>query len=426
MSDVKLGSWSVAESPVTIEYSLVAIEEIRHAVAEGFQRLSRGGIEVGGVLYGTHDGQTVRITTTRPIACEHARGPAFLLSDRDRVELHEQLRRERQDPRLEGMVSVGWYLSHTRSEVMLSEFDQEIYSIFFPEPWQVTLVIHPVRGGNMRAGFFVREAGGTVKSDHSHLEFSFPERLPGGFPERPPRERDLGSPGASAVEQRRPGPLGTLGFDRPEYPPHVPSFGIPAGVGQRAFEPQLRKAPEASRRWIAWLVLAIAALAGVVLGLRYLMLRSGPDPLALTVVEREGQLQIEWNRTAKSVEGAKSGGIDIADGTDTRTIQLTPKILAGGKIFYVRKTGDVEIRMTVEEPDGSTFQEASRFLGLPPAAAPANTEELTVLEKRRDELEAELRRVRQQNDAQAARIQQLERTLRILETRLNIDQARQR
>lgn len=91
MSDNKLAAWSVAESPITIEYSMIVIEEIRHAVAEGFQRLSRGGIEVGGILYGTRDGRTVRILAMRPIACEHARGPAFLLSDKDRMVLNQQL-----------------------------------------------------------------------------------------------------------------------------------------------------------------------------------------------------------------------------------------------------------------------------------------------------------------------------------------------
>ena len=49
MSDAKFGSWTVAESPITVEYSHLVIEEIRFAVAEGFQRLSRGGIEVGGL-----------------------------------------------------------------------------------------------------------------------------------------------------------------------------------------------------------------------------------------------------------------------------------------------------------------------------------------------------------------------------------------
>src|ERR1700689_3022467 len=113
MREVKLASWNVAEIPISIEYSLVVIEEIRHAVAEGFQRLSRGGIEVGGVLYGTRDGRTVRVLAMRLIACEHARGPAFQLSDKDRKALNDQLKEDAQDPHLDGLISLGWFLSHT-------------------------------------------------------------------------------------------------------------------------------------------------------------------------------------------------------------------------------------------------------------------------------------------------------------------------
>src|SRR3984957_2726716 len=100
MSDTQFGSWSVAGCPVTIEYSLVVLEEIRREVAEGFQKLSRGGVEVGGVLYGSRDGRTIRILAMRPIVCEHARGPAFLLSDADKKMLEEQLGRGAEDPRL--------------------------------------------------------------------------------------------------------------------------------------------------------------------------------------------------------------------------------------------------------------------------------------------------------------------------------------
>src|SRR5580698_10648401 len=192
MSEMKFAAWNVAESPITIEYSLIVIEEIRHAVAEGFQRLSRGGIEVGGVLYGTREGRTVRVMAMRPIACEHARGPGFLFSDKDRVALNEQLVRDKEDPQLQELISVGWFLSHTRSEIALTESDLEIYSIFFPAPWQVSLVIRPGRGGSMRAGFFVREADGTVRGERSYLEFNFPDRLAGvleRLPDRPPRDR---------------------------------------------------------------------------------------------------------------------------------------------------------------------------------------------------------------------------------------------
>src|SRR5712691_11484936 len=160
MSDVKFGSWSVAESPITIEYSLVAIEEIRHEVSEGFQRLSRGGIEVGGVLYGTREGRTVRVLAIRPILCEHARGPGYLLSDADATALAQHLEADKEDPRLEGYLCVGWFVSHTRSEIQLADTDLDLYNSFFSAPWQVTMVIRPGRSGSMRAGFFVREADG--------------------------------------------------------------------------------------------------------------------------------------------------------------------------------------------------------------------------------------------------------------------------
>ena len=92
MSEVTFGTWSVPASPIIVEYSVVVVEEIRHDVAEGFQKLSRGGIEVGGLLYGVREGQTVRITAIRATACEHAAGPAFRLSERDRAVLRQPRR----------------------------------------------------------------------------------------------------------------------------------------------------------------------------------------------------------------------------------------------------------------------------------------------------------------------------------------------
>ena len=196
MSEVTFGTWSVPASPIIVEYSVVVVEEIRHDVAEGFQKLSRGGIEVGGLLYGVREGQTIRITAIRPTACEHAAGPAFRLSERDRAALREQLRLDQEDPRLNGLECLGWYVSHTRSEITLTESDQEIFTTYFGQPWQVTLVVRPSRGGNMRAGFFVRHEDGTLDPTQSQLEFNFPDRM-AGMPEhrvpfaerRPPEPR---------------------------------------------------------------------------------------------------------------------------------------------------------------------------------------------------------------------------------------------
>ena len=141
--------------------------------------------------------------------------------------------------------------------------------------------------------------------------------------------------------------------------------------------------------------------------------------MSLAVLERDGQLVIQWNPASKLVRNASGGSVEIVDGTDTRTVDMKPADLAAGRFTYVRKSGDVEVRMTVQDPDGARRQEASRFLGRPPTPA-VNPQALSDLEKRRDELQAELTQLRQTNQDQAARIRTLERTLRILQTRLGI------
>lgn len=440
MGDAKFGLWTVPESPVSIEYSLVVIEEIRHEVAEGYQRLSRGGIEVGGILYGTHDGPVVRVLAIRPISCEHAHGPAFQLSANDRTALDEQLTREQMDPRLAGMIAVGWFLSHTRTEISLTESDLKIYSNFFPAPWQVALVVHPGRGGSMRAGFFVREENGALNGERSYLEFDFPDRLAGvldRYGDRTPRERGPGG-------MRR--PLNQRAESVAADPaPRESSVRRQAAPAQMIHEPmaQEQMAPEAAggaqpfplvplsraparsgRRWALLTVWVVLALVAAVFGFRYWMMQpTATEPISLSVIEREGQLQVEWNHSARPVTTAIRGSLEIVDGSDTRTLALMPQDLDAGKFTYARKTGDVEIRLTVENAKGRKVQEASRFLGRPPATTPP-TEDLTALEQRRAELETEVTNLRQGNNAQAARIQQLERTLRILQTRLGIDQGK--
>ncbi|HEV1285149.1 MAG TPA: hypothetical protein VNU44_07560 [Bryobacteraceae bacterium] len=423
MSDVKFATWNVAESPITIEYSLIVIEEIRHAVAEGFQRLSRGGIEVGGILYGTRDGRTVRVMSMRPIACEHARGPAFLLSDRDRIGLNQQLSADAEDPHLAGLTSVGWFLSHTRSEINLSDSDLELYSIFFPAPWQVTLVVRPGRGGSMRAGFFVREADGTVKGERSYLEFNFPDRLagvldrvPGPRPERVQGERRgnamprpevypgasiapaaMASTGAAAMARREM-------VTQPELT--VPSFG----------QPKFVTAGPPKKKW-PWLVgWALLVIAAAVFGLRYWGPKPVNEPISLGVVEHDGQLRIEWSHASRPVTAAVRGTLVINDGKDTQTFALSPRDLTAGNYTYARKTGDVEVRMSVEDAEGGKVQEASRFVGQPPVKV--DLSEVNDLKRQRTDLEAEVEALKRVNGRQEEKIQQLQRTLQIMQARL--------
>jgi hypothetical protein len=406
--DGNFGSWAVAESPLTIEYSLVVLEEIRHGVTEGFQRLSRGGIEVGGVLYGMHEGSTVQIQAMREIVCEHARGPSFLLSDNDRAALAEQLARNQEDHKLEGMLAVGWFLFHPRGEIALTESDLETFNAFFPAPWQITLVIRPGRMGLMRAGFFVRESDGAVKSERSYQDFSFPDRP--AAPDRPPPDR--GAPG----DRRNAFSYDVHPDTMPSAPHDVSLFGQPP-----ASIPQYLPYPETRRRW-PWGLLAVVLAVAIVaiLDLRFSAPRPAPEPISLSVAERDGQLQIQWNHSSRSITGAARGTLEITDGQDSRSLPLTRLDLSRGSFNYLRKSADVEIRMTVEDSAGEKTQEASRFLGSPPVAGDPN--ELDAIRLERDSLQDQLAALRAQNRQQADRIQQLERTLVVLQTRLGISQ----
>ena len=165
--------------------------------------------------------------------------------------------------------------------------------------------------------------------------------------------------------------------------------------------------------WLAAVLIIIAVM--VAAGARYLSLPIPNESMALSVLEREGQLNIEWNPSAAPISKAVRGTLEIADGTKSQTIPLAPADLAQGKFAYKRASGDIQVRMSVEAPNGTKLQEASRFLGPPPSAQ--NADELKALEQRRDELDAEVARLKQSNDQQAQRIQQLERTLKILQTR---------
>ena len=155
----------------TIEYADGVLDEIRIRAAEGYQRMRHGGVEVGGVLFGTRGEGGLRILAVRPIECEYSSGPRFLLSKHDETELATLLSSFGDDPQLAGLEPVGYYHSHTREEIRLTEADLQFFNRFFPLPWQVALVVRPDNLAPTRAGLFIRDAHGVVRAASDCPEF---------------------------------------------------------------------------------------------------------------------------------------------------------------------------------------------------------------------------------------------------------------
>jgi hypothetical protein len=330
------------------------MEEIRAAASESLRQFANGGLDVGGILFGTRQDNSIRILSWRPIACEHAEGPGLCLSVHDRRELVRQLLAAKQDPELQSLQPVGWFLSHMCGDISLSDADIEIFDGYFGEPWQVTLVLLPVAEGSARAGFFVRETGGKLQAGSSYQEFTI----------EPPVAR-------------------------------------------------LQKAQ--LLRWL-WAIPTLLAmiLAGV------LIKPPNPDPVNSGIflrIQGDGPaLQINWDADSAAVRGAKRAEIEVQDGGQVSHFQLAGAQLSSGQMNWQRRTGDVQVRMTVYAPGGSAVREFARYvvsIVRPPQPSPQPDVHGEELKKLNEELHDE-----------RVRSEKLQKMVKILENRLEIDTGR--
>jgi hypothetical protein len=82
------------------------------------------------------------------------------------VDIHDQI-----DANYKGQKIVGWYHTHPSMGIFLSHYDTWLHRNFFPEPWQVALVVEPV---SATAGFFIRQKQGVLDPTRY---FGFYERM---------------------------------------------------------------------------------------------------------------------------------------------------------------------------------------------------------------------------------------------------------
>lgn len=117
-------------------------------------------VEVGGVLTGqwceNPESGNQFIIVNHMIPARHTKqGAVYLTFTKDTLlDVHDQV--ENLYP---GEKIVGWYHTHPRMGVFLSHYDTFLHNNFFPEPWQIALVVEPF---SSVAGFFIRQTDGTL------------------------------------------------------------------------------------------------------------------------------------------------------------------------------------------------------------------------------------------------------------------------
>ncbi|HUK15899.1 MAG TPA: hypothetical protein VLW65_05770 [Bryobacteraceae bacterium] len=475
------GMWTTPQCPFVIEYAPRVLDDIRLAVVDAFFSLPRGGAEIGGILFGSHGKGRVIIEDYEALDCEHAFGPGFTLSDRDKAKLAERLVAHRTP----ALLPVGWYHSHTRSEIFLSEVDLEIHRQFFPEPWQVALVMKPHTFQPPRAGFFFRGPDGAVHATGSYREFQVQPLTVRQVPSGPPPHAAAGGlpPRAAAAELLRavppmaitvpvepveplapipPPQAAHVEFATVEAPPEAEPEIAPAPDAEPAAEAQwaaeaepapqapiprfLQPQPPRSWRWLK----AVAAVAlGVAIGSAAYIYRQfwlpplvagferlkgstasvaarqtappAPAALGLSVLDTDGQLQIHWDRNSPSVRNSSQAFLEIVDsGSAARVLPLDAAHLESGTFTYAREGEHVDVALGIEQPGGKRIRESTTFLG----KLPAKPEDAAALRRERDDLARQKLQLEADLKTTAERNRKLERSLADTQAQLRVQQRR--
>jgi hypothetical protein len=287
MVTVHYRQWYPPQSPLRIEFPPELLHEVRlESVAPSgglplrwLPRINRVVSQSRGLLFGVRHEDDVRVLAARA---------------------------DPSDSSPEGLAPVGIFVCRARGEVFLTDDD---LANFEKHNGILALV---VAGG--QAGFFVREADGSVQAIRSHEEFEV----------------------ASAAA-------------------HPVSTGTAAAV----------QLPAPAPRWQAWKRgIACAGLLAIPAGgFAYLQPLLPRLPIALALREEAGQMVIGWNAGAL----AEGGRLEIRDGSE-RTILM---LQAGtSSATYGLQSSDVEVRLTTDTRMGGAHWEAARFVSKIPRRTP--------------------------------------------------------
>lgn len=150
----EFASWFHPSCPIEIEYSLQVMEEIRQKSIDGLVSLRRQGLGIGGLLLGTRRGnEFVRVLDYEEIPCSHTLGPGFALNLQEIEALRLRLQQRGQ------LAVVGMYLTKPRGELNLADGQRQLFERFFPDAYQVALVLRPASLDPCRCVFYFQNQG---------------------------------------------------------------------------------------------------------------------------------------------------------------------------------------------------------------------------------------------------------------------------
>jgi hypothetical protein len=302
---------------------------------------------VGGVLLGTRLGSEFGVFHFQLIPCEHATGPDFRLSGGEESRLSAQLETLRYGPESKGMELVGWFVSHPRGDLGLTDGEKEFHEKFFGGG-QLALVVKPDRLGDMELA--VHRGAEAGEAGVRFVEPVLPVAPDASF--RLERRTGPARRRASEVQISMPNSNQTTESQTPQ-----PAGGSAARGGRSLILPAL-------------LVILIAAVCagfywngqrGEGSVKRPTAAKAPIEMLSLHISESGGRFYISWNGQAQPLQRAAKVLLLIQDGDQLTRYHLSIPEAATGVRVYRRLASEVKVTLEVHGDNGEVVEESTHF-----------------------------------------------------------------
>jgi hypothetical protein len=405
-------NWAPDGKQIHVRLDFDVIDRMSAEVMRGFGSVPKRGAEVGGLLLGTVDKSgklLVHIHDFVIVPCDYRRGPSYQLTDSDTRAFSDAVAKAHQGGNPE-LRPVGYFRSHTRDGMALTDEDLQLFSNYFPDPTSVILLVRPFATKVSQAGFFFEE-NGQIRSDPTYLQFPFRRRELGGGaigdgarqgearvgeviePEAETQGESTSSRGPIPIRESGPrsaaGPMPVtppvsepplasstenrqLFGNRDDSPANFsPSFDITASAQREPFgaPPSFGVSTEASQKikksWV-WLPLSsIFLLLGVLVGFLIAITIKRPNTavplsayaLSLAVQQEPDAIHVTWDRAAVPVAIATRGVLHIQEGEFYKAVELKAADLQTGSVIIRNVREGVTLRLEVFLLDRNSLTE---------------------------------------------------------------------
>lgn len=331
--------WQAGAEPLSIEFSRLAVEEIRQACYAAGNGILRGGKGIGGLLYGTRLGSLWRVLAWRPIHCSYPRGEAFHLSSEDEFQLEANLA----EPPPGEMILLGWFASHPRGGLLLSPEERRIHTVFFSSSDRLMITMRTRRSGELVMAV--------------HLP---PVHEPGQLEAIPPEFQVLPMPRAefeSAKKATNGAVLLPARDPRPQpVPPPVKTTYLAMGF--------------------SGVLVTTAALAVLGWQLTQTGLMASPDKLAarfsppsrmlsLHAAMDGRRLEVVWDPRAYDPRELAFAAVIYASSSAERSLELDSEALVSGRVSIPVGERPSMVTLSIRTSKGKALKETVQFLAPP-------------------------------------------------------------